>query len=145
MPFRRATCGAILRQPSSSPASRSLADVIAGCHCMTPSYLLNQLDCSLRNLDLECVDIYYVHNPETQLGKITRQEFSDRLLRAFEALEMLLQRARSACTAPQPGTDTAMIPQQRTICLSPTRWNWHQRPAEKTTTSKSFSCLSIWA
>ena len=70
-----------------TPGVAQLADVIAGCHCMTPRYLLNQLDCSLRNLDLECVDIYYVHNPETQLGKITREEFSDRLLRAFEALE----------------------------------------------------------
>ena len=46
---------------------------------MTPRYLLNQLDCSLRNLDLECVDIYYVHNPESQLGKITREEFDERL------------------------------------------------------------------
>jgi aryl-alcohol dehydrogenase-like predicted oxidoreductase len=63
------------------------SDVIAGCHCMTPKYLLNQLDCSLRNLDLECVDIYYVHNPEMQLGKVPREEFNDRLLRAFEALE----------------------------------------------------------
>lgn len=63
------------------------ADVIAGCHCMTPSYLLNQLDLSLRNLDLESVDIYYVHNPETQLGKIAREAFNDRLLSAFEALE----------------------------------------------------------
>ena len=63
------------------------SDVIAGCHCMTPKYLLNQLDCSLRNLGLECVDIYYVHNPEMQLGKVPRQEFNDRLLRAFEALE----------------------------------------------------------
>src|SRR5678815_2402300 len=70
-----------------TPGIAQFADVIAGCHCMTPSYLLNQLDCSLRNLDLECVDIYYVHNPETQLGKIAREEFSDRLLRAFEALE----------------------------------------------------------
>jgi aryl-alcohol dehydrogenase-like predicted oxidoreductase len=70
-----------------TPGVAQLADVIAGCHCMTPGYLLNQLDCSLRNLDLECVDIYYVHNPETQLGKVTRAEFSDRLLRAFEALE----------------------------------------------------------
>ncbi|HEY7318143.1 MAG TPA: aldo/keto reductase [Candidatus Binatia bacterium] len=70
-----------------TPGVAQLADVVAGCHCITPRYLLNQLDCSLRNLDLECVDIYYVHNPETQLGKITRQEFSDRLLRAFEALE----------------------------------------------------------
>jgi aryl-alcohol dehydrogenase-like predicted oxidoreductase len=69
------------------PGIAEFADVIAGCHCMAPSYLLNQLDCSLRNLDLECVDIYYIHNPETQLGKISREEFNDRLLRAFETLE----------------------------------------------------------
>ncbi len=69
------------------PGIATFADVIGGCHCMTPSYLMNQLDCSLRNLDLERVDIYYVHNPETQLGKISRDEFDSRLLRAFEALE----------------------------------------------------------
>ena len=69
------------------PGIANFSDVIAGCHCMTPRYLLHQLDCSLRNLDLECVDIYYVHNPETQLGKISRDEFNDRLLKAFEALE----------------------------------------------------------
>jgi aryl-alcohol dehydrogenase-like predicted oxidoreductase len=62
------------------------SDVI-GSHCMTPKYLLNQLDCSLHNLDLECVDIYYVHNPESQLSKVTRDEFDNRLLKAFEALE----------------------------------------------------------
>ena len=71
----------------AAPGIAQLTDVIAGCHCMTPGYLLNQLDCSLRNLDLDTVDIYYVHNPETQLGKIAREEFNDRLLRAFEALE----------------------------------------------------------
>jgi aryl-alcohol dehydrogenase-like predicted oxidoreductase len=54
---------------------------------MTPKYLLHQLDCSLNNLDLECVDVYYVHNPETQLGKLPREDFYDRLLKAFEALE----------------------------------------------------------
>jgi aryl-alcohol dehydrogenase-like predicted oxidoreductase len=69
------------------PGIAQVSDVIAGCHCMTPKYLLNQLDCSLRNLDLECIDIYYVHNPETQLGKISREEFNHRLLLAFEALE----------------------------------------------------------
>jgi aryl-alcohol dehydrogenase-like predicted oxidoreductase len=63
------------------------ADLVGGCHCMTPRYLTHQLACSLRNLDLECVDIYYVHNPETQLGKITRNEFDQRLLKAFEELE----------------------------------------------------------
>jgi aryl-alcohol dehydrogenase-like predicted oxidoreductase len=69
------------------PGIAQVTDVIAGCHCMTPSYLLNQLDCSLRNLDLQSIDIYYIHNPETQLGKIPREEFNERLLRAFDALE----------------------------------------------------------
>ena len=61
------------------------ADIVSGCHCMTPKYLLNQLDCSLRNLDVETIDIYYVHNPETQLGKVTAGEFDDRLVKAFES------------------------------------------------------------
>jgi aryl-alcohol dehydrogenase-like predicted oxidoreductase len=65
----------------------SAADIIAGCHCMTPAYLLDQLDASRRNLDLECIDIYYVHNPETQLGKISKDEFNRRLVAAFEAME----------------------------------------------------------
>ena len=63
------------------------AEIVGGYHCMTPRYLTHQLESSLRNLDLECIDIYYVHNPESQLGKITRDTFDDRLCRAFEALE----------------------------------------------------------
>jgi len=63
------------------------ADIVSGCHCMTPKYLLQQLDCSLNNLGLECIDVYYIHNPETQLGKIPREDFNARLLKAFEALE----------------------------------------------------------
>ena len=62
------------------------ADIVSGCHCMAPKYLLNQLDCSLRNLDVETIDIYYVHNPETQLGKVTAGEFDDRLVKAFESI-----------------------------------------------------------
>jgi aryl-alcohol dehydrogenase-like predicted oxidoreductase len=69
------------------PGLAAVSDIISGCHCMTPRYLLNQLDSSLRNLDLECVDIYYVHNPETQLSKVPRDEFESRLLSAFEAME----------------------------------------------------------
>jgi aryl-alcohol dehydrogenase-like predicted oxidoreductase len=65
----------------------SAADIVSGCHCMTPKYLLNQLESSLRNLDVETIDIYYVHNPETQLGKVTAGEFDGRLVKAFEALE----------------------------------------------------------
>jgi aryl-alcohol dehydrogenase-like predicted oxidoreductase len=71
----------------SQPGIAQHTDVVANCHCILPRYLINQLDCSLSNLDVECIDIYYVHNPETQLGKIPREEFNTRLLKAFEALE----------------------------------------------------------
>jgi aryl-alcohol dehydrogenase-like predicted oxidoreductase len=63
------------------------ADIISGCHCMAAKYLLNQLDCSLRNLDVETIDIYYLHNPETQLGKVSAEEFDRRMVKAFETLE----------------------------------------------------------
>jgi len=70
------------------------ADIVGGYHCMTPRYLLNQLESSLSNLDLECVDIYYVHNPESQLGKISVEEFDARLVNAFEALEEAVARGK---------------------------------------------------
>lgn len=69
------------------PGIAGPADLAAGCHCMTPSYLLDQLDASRKNLGLECIDVYYIHNPETQLAAVPREEFNRRLLAAFEALE----------------------------------------------------------
>jgi aryl-alcohol dehydrogenase-like predicted oxidoreductase len=69
------------------PGIATPADLAAGCHCMTPAYLANQLDSSRKNLDVECIDIYYVHNPETQLAAVSRGEFNERLFKAFELLE----------------------------------------------------------
>ena len=63
------------------------ADIAAGSHCMTPKYLSHQLAQSLRNMNLEAVDVYYVHNPETQLQVVPREEFERRLRAAFEQLE----------------------------------------------------------
>jgi aryl-alcohol dehydrogenase-like predicted oxidoreductase len=62
-------------------------DFVGGSHCMTPAYLQNQLDQSLRNMDLATIDVYYIHNPESQLGFVTREEFATRLRAAFERLE----------------------------------------------------------
>jgi aryl-alcohol dehydrogenase-like predicted oxidoreductase len=62
-------------------------DVAAGCHAMSPRFLANQLDRSRANLNLDCVDIYYLHNPETQLGAVSREEFMQRLGAAFDFLE----------------------------------------------------------
>jgi aryl-alcohol dehydrogenase-like predicted oxidoreductase len=60
---------------------------VVGSHCMTPRYLRDQLDRSRANLGLETVDVYYVHNPETQLDEVGRPEFLKRVREAFAALE----------------------------------------------------------
>ncbi|MBD0325481.1 MAG: aldo/keto reductase [Pyrinomonadaceae bacterium] len=63
------------------------SDIVAGSHCMKPSYLQSQIDQSLANMNLDCIDLYYIHNPETQLGIITQDEFEARLRAAFERME----------------------------------------------------------
>ena len=69
------------------PGVASFADIVGGSHCMTPAYLQNQLDQSLQNLGLECIDVYYIHNPESQVGAVSDDEFYNRLRLAFELLE----------------------------------------------------------
>jgi aryl-alcohol dehydrogenase-like predicted oxidoreductase len=62
-------------------------DIVAGCHAMTPRFLENQLERSLQNLGVECVDVYYLHNPETQLSEVPRKDFCTRVRSAFECFE----------------------------------------------------------
>ncbi|HKY32644.1 MAG TPA: aldo/keto reductase [Candidatus Polarisedimenticolia bacterium] len=70
-----------------APGIASPQDVVADCHIMTPRYLDAQIEWSRRNLGLETLDIYYLHNPETQLQEVRRDEFLVRLRAAFELLE----------------------------------------------------------
>ena len=65
----------------------SWGDIAGGSHCMAPRYLENQLEQSLGNMRLSCVDVYYVHNPESQLSAVSPAEFWQRLRAAFEFLE----------------------------------------------------------
>jgi aryl-alcohol dehydrogenase-like predicted oxidoreductase len=62
-------------------------EVAAGCHVMSPKYLESQIDASRANLGVETIDLYYLHNPETQLGDVAREEFFRRLKAAFTQLE----------------------------------------------------------
>jgi aryl-alcohol dehydrogenase-like predicted oxidoreductase len=71
-------------------------DVAAGCHVMSPEYLTDQIEVSRRNLGLETIDLYYLHNPETQLEVATRERFYGRLKDAFEALEAAVKAGRIA-------------------------------------------------
>jgi aryl-alcohol dehydrogenase-like predicted oxidoreductase len=65
----------------------SQPDVAAGCHCITPAYLADQLDRSRKNLGVETIDVFYLHNPETQLDEISLHDFLPRVRAAFEFCE----------------------------------------------------------
>ena len=62
-------------------------EIVGGVHCMAPVYLSQQIRVSLTNLGLKTIDVYYLHNPETQLQYVTPDEFRLRLRAAFERLE----------------------------------------------------------
>ena len=62
-------------------------DLVDGSHCMTPRYISTMLELSRTNLGLETIDIYYLHNPETQLEVVDRKEFLKRIATIFEFLE----------------------------------------------------------
>jgi aryl-alcohol dehydrogenase-like predicted oxidoreductase len=79
------------------PGIAGFQDFVAGSHCMTPSYLQNQLQQSLTNMNLECVDVYYIHNPESQLGHVSEDEFYTRIRAAFESLEKSRAQGQLKC------------------------------------------------
>jgi len=62
-------------------------DLVDGSHCMTPKYIGAMLELSRKNLNLETIDIYYIHNPETQLEAVDRKEFLKRIAAIFAFLE----------------------------------------------------------
>jgi aryl-alcohol dehydrogenase-like predicted oxidoreductase len=77
-----------------------------GCwHCIHPDFLADQLDRSLARLQVDKIDVYLLHNPEyffshavkrneTRWLKTLREEFYDRIRRAFAWLESQVQKGR---------------------------------------------------
>src|SRR5262249_52096817 len=85
------------RWVSENVIDRGLAradEIVSSSHCMTPAYLDDQLSQSLSNLGLETIDIYYIHNPETQLEVLSGDEFVRRIRAAFEFLERAASEGR---------------------------------------------------
>ena len=62
-------------------------DIAAGCHCLAPGYLSDQLERSRRNLGVATIDVFYLHNPETQLSEVSPEVFRARIREAFLFLE----------------------------------------------------------
>ncbi len=88
---------AYLEETFLRPGILKADEVVAGCHSIAPRYLSDQIERSRRNLGVQCIDVYYVHNPETQLGEVPRYEFHRRLRLAFEALEYACGEGRIGC------------------------------------------------
>jgi aryl-alcohol dehydrogenase-like predicted oxidoreductase len=77
-----------------APGIIGAGDVVGGSHCMTPRYLDAMIETSLKNLELETIDIYYLHNPEAELAELSRKQFNVRLGEAFSTLERAVSDGR---------------------------------------------------
>ena len=71
-------------------------EVVRGSHCLNSRYLERVLARSRDNLGLQTLDLYYLHNPETQLGEASKPIFYDRIRRAFAVLEAARERGELA-------------------------------------------------
>jgi aryl-alcohol dehydrogenase-like predicted oxidoreductase len=80
--------------PGAAPTFLDPRDVVGGMHSMDPHFLADQIDRSRANLGVDTIDVFYLHNPETQLGFRTRDEFEGRLRHAFSELERQVERGK---------------------------------------------------
>lgn len=71
-------------------------EIAQGCHCISPAFLADQLERSRKNLGVECVDVFYLHNPETQFPEVPREEFRNRIRAAFVLLESAVREGKIA-------------------------------------------------
>jgi aryl-alcohol dehydrogenase-like predicted oxidoreductase len=63
-------------------------DISSGYHCMSVKYLDDQLERSLKNLGLECIDLLYLHNAvEGQIQDISKEQFVKKLKDVFDLYE----------------------------------------------------------
>ena len=86
--------GGYLVPGAISPDSLPAADTAFGFHAMSPAFLADQLERSRRNLGLETIDVYYLHNPEVERPFLGAADFRKRLRRAFAQLERCVTEGR---------------------------------------------------
>ena len=86
-PATRAEYHAYLEREFFATGVMMPEDVVAGGHCLTPSYLAHQIAASQANLGLATLDVYYLHNPEQQLAAVEPARFRHLIRDAFALLE----------------------------------------------------------
>lgn len=96
--------------PGAVPAFLKEGDVVGNMHSIEADFLADQIERSQANLGLETIDVFYLHNPETQLNFVSQGEFDSRIRLAFLKLEQIVAEGRIR----QYGTAT---------------WDGYRRPA----------------
>ena len=86
-PESRDEYDAYLDREYFSPSIMSRNDLVAGGHCMRPGFLSDQIERSRKNLGVDRIDVFYLHNPEQQLDSVDRKTFMTRMTDAFTELE----------------------------------------------------------
>jgi aryl-alcohol dehydrogenase-like predicted oxidoreductase len=72
------------------PPGLATDDVVGGMHCLAPAFLRDQLERSRSNLGVATIDVFYLHNPETQLQYVSDDVFYRRIRAAFETAEAMV-------------------------------------------------------
>jgi aryl-alcohol dehydrogenase-like predicted oxidoreductase len=75
--------------PGAVPDGLTDEDVAGRMHSMAPHFLSDQIERSRANLGVDAIDVFYLHNPETQLRYMSPDRFYERLRIAFSCLEEL--------------------------------------------------------
>ena len=66
-------------------------DEVVDTNCLTADFIEDQFERSLDNLNTSYIDLYYVHNPETQLEQYEDNEVERKLREVFEILERKIE------------------------------------------------------
>lgn len=81
-----------LKREFFDPGILTPDDVVSGGHSLAPSFLRYAIARSRKNLGLDTIDLYYLHNPEQQLAVMTHASLHERLRAAFMVLEDAVSR-----------------------------------------------------
>ena len=122
----------------------SFEDLVGGSHCMTPEYLQSQIDQSLANMQIAGIDVFYIHNPESQLAAVDKYTFEARLAKAFEKLEENRANGKLKFYGAATWNGFRTAPEKQPIIRSK-EWSISRgKSAALTTVSGSFRCRIIW-
>lgn len=64
-------------------------DIELDQHCMSADFLEYSCRKSIKNLGIKALDIYYLHNPETQLKRLGKEKFLEEIEKIFTRFEKL--------------------------------------------------------